>query len=117
MVSRTHPKHPSVWTCALCVIWLSVVGGCRLPWFPLFSFMTPRQEAHQLRTIDGIALDKESKSSPKHLGDAATKDSKAGAATNTEELPPPPTSDPSKIGSTEMLRLKNHSSRRPTELC
>ncbi len=106
MVSRTQPKHALNWVCALYLIGLSVFGGCRLPSFPLFSFLTPRQEVHQLRTIEGIALDKESTSPPKHLGDAATKDSKAGATTITEELPPPSASDPSKSGLAESTKPK-----------
>ncbi|HEX4413319.1 MAG TPA: TolC family protein [Lacipirellulaceae bacterium] len=68
--------------------------------------MTPRQEAHQLRTIDGIALDKESTSPPKTLSEVAAKDSKAGAKTSTEELPPLPESDLSKSGLAESATPK-----------
>ena len=89
MVSRIHPKYALVWACLLHSVWLLTAGGCRLPSFPLFAFLTPREESHKLRSIDGIALKKESTSRPKRLDEAATKDSKTGPGRSTEELPPP----------------------------
>jgi outer membrane protein len=107
MVSRPHPKHALMWACALCTICLPLATGCcRLPWFPLFSFMSPREETHQLRTIDGLAVDKESTSPPKRLGDVTNKDIKAGTSPNAEELPAPSTSDPLKSSSTAIDKLK-----------
>jgi outer membrane protein TolC len=67
---------------------LLTVGGCKLPYFPLFPFLSSNEETAKLRSIDGIALEKESIARPKTLQDAASNDSKAGA-TKGEELPPP----------------------------
>jgi outer membrane protein len=89
MISRIHPKYALVWACVLHGVWLLTAGGCRLPSFPLFAFLTPSEESHKLRSIDGIALEKESTSRPKRLGEAAIKDSTTGPGRGTEELPPP----------------------------
>jgi hypothetical protein len=68
---------------------LLAAGGCTLPKFPLFEFLTPGEEQYQLRTIDGIDLDKESTSPPVNLDEAAAKTGTPGALPPGEELPPP----------------------------
>lgn len=73
----------------LCATTLLAVGGCRLPNFPLFSFLSPHEETYQLRTIDGIDLDKKSTAAPKKINDGTAADRLAQPDTAGEELPPP----------------------------
>lgn len=71
-----------------CAFGLLATSGCRLPYFPLFRFLSPHEESYQLRTIDGIDLDKASTVAPKKLNDAIAANGLAQPNMTGEELPP-----------------------------
>lgn len=73
--------------CAVLMVFLPITSGCHLPAFPLVPFLSPPEEAYQLRTIDGIDLDEESTSAPVTLDEVARADS-------SEILPPGSDSSP-----------------------